>query len=63
MGLSSQTTRQERQVASISQMKEFKTRCTNIDLWKERELGAMHVLLKKKKTRTKFKCSKCNIGL
>jgi len=47
-GPSAQTTRQERQALSISQMKELKTWCTNSGLWKGRELGAMHVLLKTK---------------
>jgi hypothetical protein len=48
-GSSTQTTGQERQTLTISRMKELKTRHTNTGLWKERELGAMHVLLKKKK--------------
>jgi hypothetical protein len=47
-GPSTQTTRQERQTLAISQMKELQTRHTITGLWKGRELGAMHVLLKTK---------------
>ena len=54
-----QTTRQERQTPSTSQLKRLYTRCSWLLKW--REFGAVYATLKQ--TRATFKCPECKLGL